>query len=84
MFCPPKNQNPQSRRAKRKGVWGKEFLPACSPRRRRGWGGSVSAILRLAEYQNRKIFFSLIEKIGGAQLKKCRENFSVLVCRSRA
>jgi hypothetical protein len=36
------------------------------PRQRRGWGGSVSVIPPKAEYQNRKIFFSLIEKIGGA------------------
>jgi len=33
----------------------------------------------LAGKQNRKVFFSLIEKnFGGARLKKCRENFSVL------
>ena len=28
-------------RKERKGIWGKEFLPACSSRRRRGWSGSV-------------------------------------------
>jgi len=50
------------------------------PRRRRDWGRSVSAIPPKAEYQNRKIFFSLIEKnFWGARLKKCRKNFSVLV-----
>jgi len=33
-----------------------------------------------AEYQNRKIFFSLIGKnFGRARLKKCEENFSVLL-----
>ncbi|OGJ05333.1 hypothetical protein A2357_01650 [Candidatus Nomurabacteria bacterium RIFOXYB1_FULL_43_14] len=39
---PRRPKNPlgvSSRRAKRKGVWGKEFLPACFPRRRRGRGG---------------------------------------------
>jgi len=38
-----------------------------TPRRRRGWGGSVSAISLLRGRQNRKIFFSLIEKILGAR-----------------
>jgi hypothetical protein len=50
-----------------------------TPRRRRGWGGSVSAFPLLKGRQNRKIFFSLIEKnFGGARLKKCGENFFVL------
>jgi len=50
-----------------------------TPRRRRGWGGSVSAFPLLRGRQNGKIFFSLIEKnFGGARLKKCGENFSVL------
>jgi hypothetical protein len=49
-----------------------------------GWGGSVSAIPPKTEYQNRKIFFSLIEKnFGGARLKKCRENFSVLLAEAK-
>ena len=49
-----------------------------------GWGGSVSAIPPKAEYQNRKIFFSLIEKnFGGARLKKCSENFSVLFAEAK-
>jgi hypothetical protein len=44
-----------------------------------GWDGSVSAFTLLRGRQNRKIFFSLIEKnFGGVRLKKCRENFSVL------
>ena len=44
------------------------------------WGGSVSAIPASAGKQNRKIFVSLIEKkFGGRRLKKCRENFSVLL-----
>jgi hypothetical protein len=63
----------------------KIFALLLSPRRRRGWGGSVSAIPPKAEYQNRKIFFSLIEKnFGGARLKKCRESFSVLLAVRRA
>ncbi|MCK4520757.1 hypothetical protein KAT95_02715 [Candidatus Parcubacteria bacterium] len=33
----------------------------------------------LVEYQNRKIFFSLIEKNLGQAIKKCLENFSVLL-----
>ncbi|GEM_PF-3982869 len=44
--------------------------------------GSGSTILWLAEYQNRKIFFSLLkEKREREKLKKCRENFSVLLSR---
>ena len=44
-----------------------------------GWK-SVSAIPALAGRQNRKIFVSLIEKnFGGARIKKCKENFSVLL-----
>ncbi|MDP3729591.1 MAG: GIY-YIG nuclease family protein [bacterium] len=71
---------------KKEGGWGEGiFARLRFPRRRRGWGGSVSAIPLLAEYQNRKIFFSLIEKsFGGARLKKCRENFSVLLAVRRA
>ncbi|MFH0854800.1 MAG: hypothetical protein V1891_04920 [bacterium] len=66
---------------KKEGGWGEGiFARLRFPRRRRGWGGSVSAIPPKAEYQNRKIFFSLIEKdFGGARLKKCKENFSVLL-----
>ncbi|MBU1956370.1 hypothetical protein KKF09_01750, partial [Patescibacteria group bacterium] len=48
-------------------------------------GGNVSAIPLARGRQNRKIFFSLIEKnFGGARLKKCRENFSVLLAEVRA
>jgi len=51
----------------------------CPPKAGRVWG-SVSAILRLAEYQNRKFFFFLIEKIfARGLLNKCLENFSVLL-----
>jgi len=49
-----------------------------------GWK-SVSAIPALAGRQNRKIFVSLIEKnFGGARIKKCKENFSVLSAVRRA
>ena len=46
------------------------------PRRRRGWGRSVSAIPPKAEYQNRKIFVSLIEKIlARGRLKNVKKIF---------
>jgi hypothetical protein len=72
---------PEKQKGKKEGGWGEGiFALLLSPRRRRGWGGSVSAIPLLAEYQNRTFFFSLIEKnFGGARLKKCREKFSVLL-----
>ncbi|PIP17615.1 MAG: hypothetical protein COX43_03350, partial [Parcubacteria group bacterium CG23_combo_of_CG06-09_8_20_14_all_35_9] len=45
----------------------------------------VSAIPASAGRKNRKIFVSLIEKnFGGARLKKCKENFSVLLAVRRA
>jgi len=53
------------------------------PRRRRGWGGSVFAFPLLRGRQNRKIFFSLIKKNWGERLKKCRENFSVLLAEAK-
>jgi len=47
-----------------------------TPRRRRGWGGSVSAFPLLRGRQNRKFFFSLIEKILlGARLKNAEKIF---------
>ena len=47
--------------------------------------GSVSSIPASVGRQNRKIFVSLIEKnFGGARLKKCRENYSVLLAVRRA
>ncbi|MBU4141354.1 hypothetical protein KKE99_00565, partial [Patescibacteria group bacterium] len=65
---------------KKEGGWGEGiFARLLSAEGGMGWE-SVSAIPLLAEYQNRKIFFSLIEKdFGGARLKKCKENFSVLL-----
>jgi hypothetical protein len=57
------------------GIFARLLCPA-----KRDWGWeSVSAIPLSRGRQNRKIFFSLIEKnFGGARLKKCLENFSVL------
>ena len=54
---------PKSRRAKRKGGLGEmNFCPPAVRRRRTG-GGERFRNSALAEYQNRKIFVSLIEKI---------------------
>jgi hypothetical protein len=65
---------------KKKGCGENEFLPACQSAEGGQWGGGVSAIPLARGRQNRKIFFSLIEKnLGGRRLKKCRENFSVLL-----
>ncbi len=63
------------------GIFARLLCPA-----KRGWGWeSVSAIPTLAGRQNRKIFVSLIEKnFGGARIKKCKENFSVLSAVRRA
>ena len=66
------------RAGKKEGVLGvlcpQEFLPA-----RPVWGGKRFRNSALAEYQNRKIFISLIEKIlGGAQLKNVKKIF--LLC----
>jgi len=65
---------------KKKGCGENEFLPACQSAESGQWGGSVSAIPLARGRQNRKIFVSLIEKnLWGRRLKKCRENFSVLL-----
>ncbi|OGZ44101.1 MAG: hypothetical protein A2W41_00125 [Candidatus Ryanbacteria bacterium RIFCSPHIGHO2_01_45_13] len=54
----PKNPlGVSSRRAKRKGVWGKEFLPACHPAKR-DWGGNGSALLLRQEKQSKTFFNS--------------------------
>ena len=54
-----------------------------APKARLGW--ERFRLSALAERQNRKIFFSLIEKnFGGVRLKKCRENVSVLLAVRRA
>ncbi|MBA7521101.1 hypothetical protein ES705_13203 [subsurface metagenome] len=76
---------PKSRRAKRKGGLGKmNFCPPAVRQRRTG-DGERFRNSALAEYQNRKIFVSLIEKIfTRGRLKKCLENFSVLLAVRRA
>ena len=76
---------PRSKRAKRKGGLGEmNFCPPAVPRSGTE-GGKRFRNSALAEYQNRKIFFSLIEKIfAGRRLNKCLENFSVLLGGSEA
>jgi len=67
---------PKSRRAKRKGGLGEmNFCPPAVPRSGTE-GGKRFCNFALAEYQNRKIFVSLIEKnFGGAQLKNVKKIF---------
>ena len=56
---------------KKKGCGENEFLPACQSAEGEQWGESVSALPLVRGSQNRKIFFSLIEKkIGGQAIKK--------------
>jgi len=56
---------------KKRGSGGNEFLPARSV-----WGGKRFRNSALAEYQNRKIFVSLIENnFGGARLKNVKKIF---------
>jgi len=59
---------PESRRAKRKGVWGKEFLPACRSE-------APPPCSFRAEVSKKSFLFLLEEKIGRPQNKKCEENF---------
>jgi len=56
---PPKNRaKPASKRAKRKGVWGKEFLPACSvPRSGAGGGKAFPQFLPKQEGKTEKFSF---------------------------
>lgn len=78
---PPKKiwAKPKQAGKKKKGCGENEFLPACQSAEGGLWGGKRFRNSASAERQNRKIFVSLIEKnFGGARLKKCRENFSVL------
>ena len=66
----------QCRRAKKEGVWGKEFLPACSASRRRATSGKCFRRLALSQTSKQNSFQSLLkEKIRRAQNKKCEENF---------
>jgi len=70
---------------KKEGGWGEGiFARLLSAEGGMEWE-SVSAIPASAGRKNRKIFVSLIEKnFGGARLKKCKENFSVLLAVRRA
>ena len=61
---------------KKEGVWGKEFLPACSASRRRATSGKCFRRLALSQTSKQNSFQSLLkEKIRRAQNKKCEENF---------
>ena len=61
---------------KKKECGENEFLPACLPAEGGQWGGKRFCNFALAEYQNRKIFVSLIEKnFGGAPLKNVKKIF---------
>jgi len=65
---------------KKEGGLGEGIFARLLCRAKRGMGWERFRHSASAEYQNRKIFFSLFEKkFGGARLKKCRENFSVLL-----
>jgi len=56
-----RNQNETLGRAKRKGVGGRNFCPPVVPQSGTG-DGKRFCNSALAEYQNRKIFISLVEK----------------------
>jgi len=66
---PQKNRaKPESKRAKRKGGMGEmNFCPLACPPEGGQWGGKRFRNSALAEYQNRKIFVSLIENNLGAR-----------------
>jgi hypothetical protein len=58
-------------------------LPVCSAKQGLGWERFRNSAL--AEYQNRKIFVSLIEKIFCERaIKKCLKDFSVLLAEAEA
>jgi hypothetical protein len=71
LICSPSAKNrakPESKRAKRKGVGG-EGIFARLPKR------SPAALLVQSRSQQKSFLFLLEEKIWGAQIKKCEENF---------
>jgi len=76
---------PKSRRAKRKGGLGEmNFCPPVVPQSGTG-GGKRFRNSALAEYQNRKIFVSLIEKgFGKGAIKKMFRKFFCFARRSPA
>ncbi len=81
LLASPKNFRAKPKQAgKKEGGLGEGIFARLltAPKARLGW--ERFRLSALAEGQNRKIFFSLIEKkFGGARLKECRENFSVLL-----
>jgi len=73
-----------SRRAKRKGVWGKEFLPACSAPRSGAGGGKRFRRLALSQTSKQNNFqFLLKEKRARAKYKKLKENCFALLAEIR-
>ena len=86
MIAPQKNFRAKPKQAgKKEGGLGEGIFARLltAPKARLGW--ERFRLSALAERQNRKIFFSLIEKnFGGVRLKKCRENVSVLLAVRRA
>jgi len=81
-FSPPAEKNrakPEKQKGKKEG----------------GWGEGIFALLRLRierfrfplikrKPKQKNFLFLLKEKIAREKIKKCREKFSVLVCRSEA
>ena len=60
LIAPPPKKNrakPESKRAKRKGVWGKEFLPACFPPKAEWGGKAFPQFLRQQEGKTEKFSF---------------------------
>jgi len=74
----------KSRRVKRKGGLGEmNFCPSVCPAKQ-GLGWERFRNSALAEYQNRKIFIFLIQKIfARGRLKKCLKDFSVLLAEAK-
>ena len=75
---PPKKiwAKPKQAGKKKKGCGENEFLPACQSAKGGLWGGKRFRNSALAEYQNRKIFVSLIEKIlARGRLKNVKKIF---------
>ena len=73
MLCKIRSLNPPKKmpvqaRARRRGAWGGN---SASPEPKR----SPAALLVQSRTQQKSFLFLLKEKIGGAQIKKCRENF---------
>jgi len=78
--APQKNRaKPEKQKGKKeRGSGGRSFCPFAIRNR------AFPQFLRLRETQKQKNFlFLLKEKIAREKIKKCRENFSVLVCRIR-